>query len=189
MRAYSACRMNPKASVRIRSTSARSRFNRSYGSSSIAGGASLDIGELLQDVRGQDWPDHVKHAVDHDLCGDGVHRRAPLSVRSSGRGGWCRRVVPRRERQTAAGAAFVSRGGEIRPPKNTTHPVPVRGLEPRECPYRRVFFVPTSMVFPRLLPATVVGGSCLSAPNGHRNLSHMLTLVSSPTGRRPIYAS
>lgn len=33
----------------------------------------LDIGELSQDVRGQDWPDHLKHAVDHDLGGDGVH--------------------------------------------------------------------------------------------------------------------
>ena len=38
----------------------------------------LDIGELLQDVRGQDWPDHIEDLVDGQLRGDGVHW-VPLS--------------------------------------------------------------------------------------------------------------
>ena len=47
----------------------------------------LDIGELLQDVRGQDWPDHVEDLVDGQLGGDGVHWCSSLVGGFGGVGG------------------------------------------------------------------------------------------------------
>ena len=96
MRAYSALRMAASASARFCSTASRLRLNSSSGSSPIAGGAGLDIGELPQDWCGQVRPDHIQDLVDRDLCGDGVHRwGSSLGVFLGLRGGWCRRVVPR----------------------------------------------------------------------------------------------
>ena len=40
--------------------------------------SGLDIGELLQDVWGQDWPDHVEDLVDGELRGNGVHQWFPF---------------------------------------------------------------------------------------------------------------
>lgn len=78
MRAYSALRIAASASARCCSDLSLMRLNQSSGSSPIAGGANLDIGELLQDLRGQDWPDHVEDLVDSQLRGDGVHWGVPL---------------------------------------------------------------------------------------------------------------
>ena len=68
------------------------------------------------------------------------------------------------------------------------HPplVPARGLEPRECPYRHVFFVPSYAVFPHPRPATAVGWFLPVGTQGHGDLRHTLACASSPAGRRPV---
>ena len=39
---------------------------------------ALDVSELLQDVWGQDWPDHVEDLVDGELRGNEVHQWFPF---------------------------------------------------------------------------------------------------------------
>ncbi len=90
--------------------------------------------------------------------------------------GVCRCSVP----AAPAGCGLVCRHGASSNPGTR-----ILGVASYCC----VFFVPGYAVLPHPWPATAVGWFQPVGSSGHRNLCHMLALLSSPAGTRPGYRS